>query len=113
MRLFCYILNHIEHLDAILTEFAHNGINGATIIDSTGMARVLSQNHDEEEFSFLASLRKLLISDRENNNIILTVIKDEQLPIAVGAIEKVVGDIDSNSNGIMFSFPLDFTKGIT
>ncbi|NLC17981.1 MAG: hypothetical protein GX757_01965 [Clostridiales bacterium] len=112
MRLFCYILNQTEYLDTILTEFAHNGISGATIIDSTGMARVLSHKHDEEELPFLASLRKLLNPDRENNNIILTVIKDEQLPLAVDIIEKIVGNLEDNNKGIVFSFPLDYTKGI-
>jgi len=112
MRLFCYILNQKEYLDTILTEFAHNGICGATIIDSTGMARVLSHKHDEEELPFLASLRKLLNPDRENNNIILTVIKDEQLPLAVDIIERIVGNLEDNNKGIVFSFPLDYTKGI-
>lgn len=112
MRLFCYILNQTEYLDAILTEFAHRGINGATIIESTGMARVLSHKHDEEELPFLASLRKFLNPDRESNNIILTVIHDEQLSVAVDVIEKIVGDLTSKNNGIVFSFPLDYTRGI-
>jgi len=112
MRLFCYILNQTDYLDAILTEFAHNEIKGATIIESNGMARVLSHSHDEEELPFLASLKKLLSPDTDSNNIILTVIKDEQLPLAVEIIEKIVGNLDDQNKGIVFSFPLDFTKGI-
>lgn len=112
MRLFCYILNQTEYLDSILTEFAHKGINGATIIESTGMARVLSHKHDEEELPFLASLRKFLNPERESSNVILTVINDEQLPVAVEIIEKIVGDLSNKNNGIVFSFPLDYTKGI-
>lgn len=112
MRLFCYILNQTEYLDEILTEFAHNGIHGATIIESTGMARVLSHTHGEEELPFLASLRKFLNPDRESNNIIMTVISDEQLQLAASIIEKIVGNLAENNNGIVFSFPLDYTKGI-
>ena len=38
MVLLTLVLNKTECLDEILHQFAENGINGATILDSTGMA---------------------------------------------------------------------------
>jgi nitrogen regulatory protein PII len=112
MRLFFYVLNKTEYLDDILEEFAHNGINGATVIESTGMARILSHKHDEDELPFLASLRNFLTPERESSNVIFTVIQDDQLNKVIDIIEKIVGDLSKKNNGIVFSFPIDYTKGI-
>ncbi|MDD3172878.1 MAG: hypothetical protein PHF63_04335 [Herbinix sp.] len=112
MRLFFCILNQTEKLDAILTEFALGGINGATIIESTGMAKILSHKHDDDELPFLASLRNFLNPGRQNSNLVFTIIRDDQLSVAVEIIEKIVGDLSKKNNGIVFSFPIDYTKGI-
>lgn len=112
MRLFFYILNKTEKLDAILTEFALGGISGATVIESTGMARILSHKHDDDELPFLASLRHFLNPERDNSNVIFTIIRDDQLTAAVEIIEKIVGDLSKKNNGVVFSFPVDYAKGM-
>ena len=49
MKLFVLILNRTEKLDDLMAAYAHAAICGATIIDSTGMARELyGAKHDEE-----------------------------------------------------------------
>ena len=45
-----FVLNAPEKLDALLSEMERHGIHGATIFESTGMARVLNSRHDEDEF---------------------------------------------------------------
>lgn len=111
MRLLVFVLNAHEKLDALLNELEQSGIRGATILESTGMAKVL--HHDEEEIPFLGSLRTFLNPSREKSNTILTVIRDEQLTVAVDAIERVVGDLRKANAGIVFSLPLDFVKGLS
>lgn len=112
MRLFFYVLNKTEKLDSILSEFVRRNISGATVLESMGMARVLSHKHDEDDMPFLGSLRKLLSPEREKGNLIFAVIRDEQLSDAVSAIEEIVGDLSAKDNGIVFSLPIDYTKGI-
>ncbi|CRZ33407.1 hypothetical protein DFR55_11931 [Herbinix hemicellulosilytica] len=112
MRLFFYVLNKTEYLDTLLDEFAHNGINGATIIESTGMAKILSSKYDEDELPFLASLRNFLNPERENSYVIFMIIEDEQLNKVVDIIENIVGDLTQDNNGVVFSFPIDYAKGI-
>ncbi len=112
MKLLFFILNETEKLDDVLKELATNGIKGATVIDSMGMARILSNNHDENEISFLSSLRSFLNPEREKNNLIFTVIRETQLETAVKAIESVTGDLSQKNIGVIFSVPVDFTKGI-
>ena len=112
MRLLFYVLNKTDKLDEILSEFVRRDINGATVIESMGMARILSHKHDDDDLPFLASLRSFLNPEREKNNLIFAVIRDEQLKEAVSIIEEIVGDLSKKNNGIVFSLPLDYVKGI-
>lgn len=112
MKLLFFVLNKTEKLDAVLTEFANRNISGATVLESMGMARLLSHKHDEDEIPFLGSLRTFLNPEREKSKVIFAVIQDEQLSEAVSAIEHVVGDLSVKDTGVVFSVPIDFAKGI-
>lgn len=111
MKLLFFVLNKTEKLDAVLTEYARRDISGATVLDSMGMARILSHKHDEDEIPFLGSLRAFLNPEREKSNVIFAVIKDSQLTEAVEAIESVVGNLSHKDTGVVFSVPIDFMKG--
>ena len=45
MQVLFFVLNAPEKLDALLSEMERHGIHGATIFESTGMARVLNSRH--------------------------------------------------------------------
>ena len=112
MKLFFFILNKTEKLDAVLTELARIDISGATVLEGMGMATLLSHEHDEDEIPFLGSLRAFLNPEREKSKVILAVIQERKIPEAVSAIESVVGDLSLEDTGVVFSVPIDFTKGL-
>jgi len=112
MQILVLVLNKTEKLDAILTEFAHSNIHGATVLESAGMARILSHKHDEDEIPFLASVRAFLNPEREKSNVVFTVINNDQENEAISAIERVLGDLSTKDNGIVFSIPINCAKGI-
>lgn len=109
MKLMVIILNKVEALEPMLARFADLRIGGATILNSTGMARALADYMDD---SFLGALRAVLDPDRDENKTILTVLRDEQVPDAVEAIEDTVGSLDEPDTGIVFTLPVDFMRGI-
>lgn len=111
MKLLILILNKIELLDELLEAMADAQIGGATILHSRGMAREL-YNSGHEDDMFLGSLRAILDPDREENLTILTVVREEQVQLAVQVIEKVVGDLSKPDTGILFTLPVDYIKGI-
>ena len=78
MKLMVFILNKVEALEPLLTSFAYHGIGGATILNSTGMARAL---HAYDDDSIFGSLRAILDPEREANKTIMTVLKDEQVEV--------------------------------
>lgn len=112
MKLLIFVLNQTEKLDAILTEFAQKNICGATILDGTGMARMLTHRHGEDEIPFLNNLFSFLNPEREKSKVVLAAIADDELDEAVRVIENVVGDLSKKDTGIVFTVPIDFAKGI-
>jgi hypothetical protein len=109
MKLMVLVLNKVEELEHILSKFELASIHGATILSSQGMAMALEGYMDG---SFLGSLRAIMEPDREENKTVLTVLRDEQVPIAIEAIESVVGSLDVPNTGILFTVPIDYIKGI-
>lgn len=112
MKLLIFVLYRTEKLDALLAAFAQRNICGATVLESIGMAKLLSGKHDAEEIPFLGSVRAFLKPEREKSNVILAAIPDENLQEAVDIIESVVGDLSRGNTGAIFSVPIDYWKGL-
>lgn len=109
LKLLIFVLNRVEYLERLLSTLQTAGIRGGTILNSTGMARELL---DSEEINFLGSLRQFLDPSRVQSKTLLFVLKDEMVQKAIDAITSVVGDLTQPDSGIMFTVPVDFTKGI-
>lgn len=112
MKVLFFVLNKTEKLDDVLTEFAHADIGGATILSSTGMARVLSSHYEDDDIPFLGSVRAFLNPDRKKSYTIFAVLNDKEVETAIQVIEKVVGNLNHKDTGIVFTFPVDFVKGL-
>lgn len=110
MKCMFIVLNNTEKLDELLSVLADNGIKGATVLESTGMAHKLLS--DDYTTRFLGSLRNVLNSDRETNNTIFMVLSDEQVLLARAAVKKVLKDLSKPDTGIMFTVPVDFVEGV-
>ncbi|WP_373897909.1 hypothetical protein ACER0A_010255 [Haloimpatiens sp. FM7315] len=110
MQVLIMVLNKTNYLEDIVKELNHCKIRGATIIDSTGMAKILTSCG--EEIPVFGSLKMLLNEKRPFNKTIFTVLKDEQIPIAINAIKKVVGDLSKPDVGILFTLPVNYVEGI-
>lgn len=107
MRLLFFILNKEERLEEILEALLELGVNGATIIDSMGMGRILA--HDIPIF---AGFRTLLKDTRPGNKTILIVIPQSKIEALTRAIEHIIGDLDKPGNGILFALPVDYCRGL-
>lgn len=108
MKLLVIILNKTEVLDYLLESLSVAGIKGATIIESSGMAKALSK----VEGSFVgSSLRGLFMGEDQDNRTIFSVIKDNQLDDARKVVYNTVGDLSEPNTGIMFTVPIDYAEG--
>jgi len=108
MKLVIFFLNQEEHLEEVLEAFVELGVDGATILDSIGMGRILA--HDIPIF---AGFQNLLHDSRPGNKTILTIVDESKIERMTKAIEQVIGSLDEPGNGLLISLPIDFIKGYT
>lgn len=111
MKLLVFILNNSDKLDKLIHEFAKNDLTGATVINSSGVARKILESNDETLSTIVGSLKMILNRKNVPNNTILMVVKEEKVNKVVEVIETVVGSLDEPGNGIVFTVPVDFVKG--
>lgn len=107
MKLLVYVMHNVALLDKFLHELKLKKIPGATILNSTGMARKLIEN---EDFDFIGSLKTLFDNPRVESRVILMALEENQIQDVLGVIETFV-DLDKPNSGIVFTLPIDFIKG--
>lgn len=109
MKALVFILNQVDKLEKLLCALSEAKISGATIVESTGMARAL---YNMEDGAFLGALRLFLDPDRDENRMIFMVLNDEQIVAAKKVIREVIGDLSQPNTGILFTLPLDEVEGL-
>ena len=109
MQLLILVLNKTECLEDILERFATEGIQGATVIESRGMAQSL-YNHDE--LKFIASLRLLLDPSHQENKTVFVVLEEEQVAVVSDIVNEITGGLENPDTGILFTVPVQHIEGI-
>ncbi len=108
MQLLIVVINQEGKLDDILSGFLEIGITGATIINSEGMARVLT--HDIPIF---AGIQTLISRSRPQNLTIFSVVDDdEKVDAAIAMIQDVCGTLEDPGTGIVFTVPVSRAIGV-
>ena len=108
MELLVLILNKTECLKDILSAFMENGIKGATILESQGMAHNL---YEYNELRFMGSLRMLLDPDHKESKTVLVVVEKEQIPTVSRIVNDVTGGLDQPDTGVIFTLPVNYAEG--
>lgn len=108
MKLVVIVLSEDSRVQALLQSFVENGIKGATIISSQGLARALE---DADDYSFIGSI-KAFLDPQQYGSTVFSVIQDNQVELISTIIKKTVGDLNQPDTGIMFTIPVDYTEGI-
>ena len=108
MKLMVYVLNDFHLLDKFLVALKEEKIKGATIINSTGMGRMLSESDD---MNILGSLKFLFDGPRSESRVILMALEEEQIDVVLNVIDRIAGDLSKPNTGIVFTLPIDFIKG--
>jgi hypothetical protein len=107
-RLLFIILNKVECLQDLIVVFVELGLSGATILNSVGMGKILTQ-----DIPIFAGLKSLISGARSENKVIMVLLHEEMIPLVVEAFEDTVGPLDQPGNGMIISVPVDFVRGGT
>lgn len=108
MELVVIVLNKTDLLNELLSEFMENDLSGATVLDSSGMGHLISNQFPM--FSMFAELEE----ERESNSktIFKVVESHEERDKTVAIIEKICGNLADPDTAIIFTVPVSFQKGI-
>ncbi len=106
------VIDNPAHLTAVLDGWSEAGVQGITILDSTGVHRVRGRQCREDVPLFLGFSR-LLRTDQCSQNTLFAVVQDmETVQRAAAATEAVVGDLRSPNTGILFALPVAAVWGL-
>ena len=111
MQMFMLVLNREECLEPILEEMLEKGIGGATILESTGMMRVLNDDQNVD-LPMLGLIRHFYNPERKTSKPMMTLIRDEQLPVLMKIINDKTGGLNKPNTGIAFAIPTTFVEGL-
>lgn len=107
MKLLVLVLNKEEYTEELLERFVELGVPGATVIDTIGMGRVLSQ-----EIPIFAGFVDMMAGARPSNKTIFTLVDDESVDDIRKGVEAVIGSLDEPGTGILFTVPVDYHAGV-
>ncbi len=107
MKLLVLVLNKEEYTEQVLERFVELGVPGATTIETIGMGRVLSQ-----EIPIFAGNIDMMAGARPSNKTIFTIVEDEMVSEIEKGVEEIIGSLEEPGNGILFSLPVEYVKGL-
>ena len=105
MKLMTLVLYEEKYLYDILEWFIEEGIDGATILESSGMGQYISN------IPLFASFIGFMNEDRVRSNTILATVPESRLEHLVQGIEDITGDLDKTQGAMIMVLDLAFSKG--
>lgn len=105
MKLMFIVLYYDDFLYHILEHFIKSGIDGATILDSSGMGEFISN------IPLFATFIGFMNERRNQSKTIIALIPEEQESEIVEGIEYITGDLDKKDGAMVFTTDISFYKG--
>jgi nitrogen regulatory protein PII len=113
MYLILFVLNDPDQLEDLLIAWEENGVQGATVLFSTGLGRIRELDGWRDDMPLIPSLRDFYEIPENMNRTIFTIVKDEaQIDAVVAATKKVVGELDERDNGLLLVLPVVRAYGV-
>lgn len=107
MYLILMVLNDPDRLEDLLIAWEEKGVQGATVLFSTGLGRIHQMDGWRDDMPLIPSLRDFYEVPENMNRTIFTVVKDEaQVDAVVAATINVVGELDEEGTGMLLVLPL-------
>jgi nitrogen regulatory protein PII len=107
MYLVLMVLNNPDRLEDLLIVWEENGVQGATVLFSTGLGRIRQMDAWRDDMPLMPSLRDFYEVPENLNRTIFTVVDNEaQVDALVAATEEVVGELDEQGTGLLLVLPV-------
>jgi nitrogen regulatory protein PII len=113
MFMIIFVLHDPELLQDVLNAWDEAGAKGVTILPSTGLKRLLSQDTLREDMPLIPSIDDLLQTEERLNRTLFTIVDDEpMIDKIVEATQSVTCDLDLPNTGILTVLPVVRAYGL-
>lgn len=110
MQLIYVIIKQIDKTDDLMVALANAGVKGATILESTGMAKALYKLESLQSVDILKQIMNKEIANASNT--ILIAVNDDMVDTVRETVKAVLGDLSVPNAGVIFGVPITFSEGI-
>jgi hypothetical protein len=112
MYLILMVLNNPNRLEDLLISWEETGVQGATVLFSTGLGRIRQLDGWRDDMPLIPSLSDFYEAPENMNRTIFTVVNDKaQVDAVVAARQKIVGKLDEAETGMLLVLPLTRAYG--
>jgi nitrogen regulatory protein P-II 1 len=113
MKIILFVLNDPSKLRDLLDAWKEAGADGATVLFSTGMGRIIQPSALRDDLPLMPSLSDFYHQDEKLSRTLFTVIKDDELvaPL-ITATRSVIGDLDQPGMGLLVVLPVEQIEGL-
>ncbi len=110
MYLLIMVLDDPTRLNEVLARWEGAGVRGVTVLESTGLHRVLLRHRPQAAY---AGFSQLFGAGRVGNNTLFAVVADmATVEAAAAATEQVVGKLNDPNTGILCALPVARVWGL-
>ncbi len=113
MSMIFFVLHDPEKLLDLLATWQETGVNGATVLFSTGLGRIHPKEGLRDDIPLIPTLEDFYPDPEHLSRTIFTVISDESLiDKIVAATEKIVGSLNEPNTGLFVVLPTQRVYGL-
>ncbi len=105
------VLDNVSQFPRVLEAWQQAGVPGVTILESTGLRRMLGVMRDD--LPLIPSLRDVLASSELHHRTLFSVVEDQAtLERLIASTESIVGDFTRPHSGLLFVVPVTRVLGL-
>jgi nitrogen regulatory protein PII len=113
MFLILFVLHEPSRLNQVLKCWSDAGVEGITILLSTGYCRIGKANILGEDTPPIFNLENILAHEENTNRTIFSVVKDEEtVNRVIDATQGLIGDLNQPNTGILTVLPVSRAYGL-
>ncbi|NKQ37030.1 MAG: P-II family nitrogen regulator [Chloroflexi bacterium] len=106
------VLDNLEQCPDVLAAWEAAGAPGATVLESTGLAR-MRYSAIRDDLPLMPSITSLLKGREEYHRTLFTVVADEtQVDRIIEATQTITGNLDGPDTGVLFVLPVTRAVGL-
>ncbi len=108
MYMMIFVLDNPDQLDKVLETWMDAGVRGITVLESTGVHRLLEQGGLPTFLGF----RRLSQTSKYSHYTLFSIVDEETIQRVARATEVIVGNLNTPDTGILFTLPVGQVWGL-